>query len=521
MIDPPEINERPEQLRPPITKGSGTTKSERYLAQLAEKSFLNLWSYPSPYRNQKQKNAGDGKELCDLLVVCGKHVIIFSEKSIAWPSVELDIAWRRWTRSAIRKAAKQANGAQRWITDFPKQIFLDRKCWNAFPLDFPNHDERIIHKIVVARGASTGCRKHRPGNSGSLIIKPSIQGSDHWPNGADKPEPFAIGDIDPAGPFVHVFDEVALTAVMNELDTIRDFTEYLGKRSDFIRSGLLREVQGEENLLAHYLTNINDSGDHDFVVDPKLVPISIDSSSYLKLKANPQYLAKKHADEISYLWDRLIEQFTAHMLGGTSIAIDELEFDIRKNEIGVRYMALQRRFARRNHGEAFRGAMEIGATKDRFFRLVLGHADSKENDTAFFILTFKFVAWMASKGGYEQYRRKRTELAIIYAQAILMKYPYLERVVGVSLEPPGQEHGSSEDLVYVEQDDWTADNRKIIDDNCKLLRIFQGSFKVTPWSSQEYPEVRQFILRAAQLAQTQAQNRKQRRAESVMARTKK
>jgi hypothetical protein len=83
---PPKINE-PEQLRPAIIKAEGSTEGERYLARIAERSFLNLWSYPAPYRDQKQHGVGDGKELCDLLVVCGDHIIIFSEKTIC--------QWRR------------------------------------------------------------------------------------------------------------------------------------------------------------------------------------------------------------------------------------------------------------------------------------------------------------------------------------------------------------------------------------------------------------------------------------------
>ena len=93
----------------PVIKAEGVTASERYLAKLAEKSFLNLWSYPSPYRDQKQGGTGNGKELCDLLVVCGRHVIIFSEKTIEWPSGEIETAWCRWARRAIRDSAKQTN----------------------------------------------------------------------------------------------------------------------------------------------------------------------------------------------------------------------------------------------------------------------------------------------------------------------------------------------------------------------------------------------------------------------------
>ena len=126
-----------KQYRAPVPKAQGVTQSERYLARLAEKSFLNLWSYPAPFRDQQQSGCGDGKELCDLLVVCGRYIVIFSEKTIAWPRGNLTIAWRRWAKRAVRDAAKQAKGAERWITEFSERLFLDRQCETPFPIDLP------------------------------------------------------------------------------------------------------------------------------------------------------------------------------------------------------------------------------------------------------------------------------------------------------------------------------------------------------------------------------------------------
>ena len=218
-----------KQLRPPVVKAEGVTVSERYLAKLAERSFLNLWSYPSPYRDQKQSGGGDGKELCDLLVVCGPYIVIFSEKNIEWPNGELNVAWSRWVKRAVRDAAKQVKGAERWITSFPDRIFLDRDCNVPFPINLPQPEDRIVHRIVVVRGAANACKEYFSGGSGSLIIKPSIKQSEHWSSETGKVQPFCIGDIDPSSSFVHVVDDVALEVIMRELDTIRDFTDYLRK----------------------------------------------------------------------------------------------------------------------------------------------------------------------------------------------------------------------------------------------------------------------------------------------------
>lgn len=519
---PTGIDERPEQFRPPIIKAKGVTDSERYLAMLADKSFLNLWSYPSLFRDQKQARKGDGKEICDLLVVCDRHIIIFSEKTIKWPHGDLNTAWCRWSKRAVQSSAKQAKGAERWIVDFSDRIFLDRECTNPFPIDLPKPEERIIHKVVVARGASHACQVHLSEGSGSLTIKPDIVGNDHWSNGSPNFQPFAIGDIDPSGSFVHVFDEVALDIVLKELDTIRDFTDYLEKREAFIRSGKLAEAHGEENLLAYYAIRINDDGDHDFALGGEEPPITIDRQRYERLLKDPRYIAKKQADKISYLWDMLIEAFTNHMLDGTSITMDGYKFDLKESELSVRYMALQQRFIRRSHGEAVKGALDKGMKHDRFFRVMFSPEHGKENETAFFIQTVKYLDWMEQKGGYEQYRRKRTDFSRVYAKGLLVRYPHLKRVVGISREPLNQGRGISEDLVYAEQAEWTEEDRRAIIQECEIYGVLQGELKERPWHGDEFPEV---VTVAFQKPNTQppvgGMNRKQRRAIKCKGRRKK
>ena len=62
-----------------IERGIGFTPTEMNLAALADKIFLNLWSCPNLFNNE-------GKELCDLLVICGDDILIFSDKNINWPT---------------------------------------------------------------------------------------------------------------------------------------------------------------------------------------------------------------------------------------------------------------------------------------------------------------------------------------------------------------------------------------------------------------------------------------------------
>lgn len=506
------IDERPEQIRPPVIKAEGNTNSERYLAKLAERSFLNLWSYPSPYRDQKKNSTGHGKELCDLLVVCDRHIVIFSEKTIGWPAGDLKTAWCRWAKRAISDSAKQTRGAERWLSEYPERLYLDRSCTAPFPIDLPSKENREFHRVVVANGSAEAIRRHIPDSSGSLIIKPTVSGADHWYESSCSIEPFVVGDIDPDGSFVHVFNETSLDIVMSELDTITDFTDYLTKKAAFIRSGKLAEAQGEENLLAFYAIRINDEGDHDFVLEDTPLPITIDSFSYQRFINDPHYVAKKQEDRISYIWDSFIEVFTNRMLDGTSITLEGHDFILRKNEIGVRYMALASRFLRRCYAQAIAGALEKGKTTERFFRVMMGREDTKNSEIAFFIQTLKYPEWMEFQGGYERYRLKRTESAQVYSLGLLERYSYLKRVVGISREPPDQGRGISEDLIYVEQADWSDDERNAIRQDCDTYGVLQSVYE-RPWQGHEFPEVEPVVFERPSSASAGAPlNRKQRRA---------
>jgi len=144
---------------PAVQRSVGSTPSEQYLAKLADRSFLNLWSYPNTFIDKKTGGRGDGKELCDLLVVCGEHVIIFSVKAVTWPAVaDHKLASKRWYKRAIVKSLHQIRGAERWIAQFPDRIFFDRQCTQPLPLKMPPPDQRKIHGIVVALGAGNACK---------------------------------------------------------------------------------------------------------------------------------------------------------------------------------------------------------------------------------------------------------------------------------------------------------------------------------------------------------------------------
>jgi hypothetical protein len=470
----------------------GLTASEQYLNRLATKTFLNLWSYPNLYIGKDLRGGSSGKELCDLLIICGDHVIIFSDKHIEWPTGASDVAWNRWVKRSVLKSADQVRGARRWISEHPDRIYVDAACKQKLPLPLPPPERMKVHGIVVARGAKAASISHFKGGSGSLAVMPSIKGNDHLISAETNGKSFTIGDVDPNGPFIHVFDEVTLDIALGELDTIGDFTDYLERKSDFLRSGKLQFAAGEENLIAHYITKMNNAGRHDFVnedgsnfrAEDKVI---FEDGAYHSLRENPQYEERKKADRISYVWDRLIENFTDHMIAGTSVSLDGEAMDIVDQEQGVRYMALVQRVERRAHGRAVIGALDKSVEGIRFCRAMIPL--DRRTDTGFFFATLAVPTDDILPGGYEAYRLARRNLLQAYALGYLERHRFLKRIIGIGTEPKNAEMGS-QDLIFALPAEWTEEEVGEIRATCKRLGIMDQAVSTeTRFSETEWPEI--------------------------------
>lgn len=115
------------------------TESERYLTSLGQRAFLSLWCYANVHTDEGKTSAtGDGKELCDLLVVFGNHILIFSDKACEFPThPDLKVAWGRWYKRAVDKSVGQLIGAEKFLREHPDRLFLDKQCNVPFPQSCP------------------------------------------------------------------------------------------------------------------------------------------------------------------------------------------------------------------------------------------------------------------------------------------------------------------------------------------------------------------------------------------------
>lgn len=166
-----------------IIKSGGTTESERYLARLCSQTFLSLWSYPNLYTDEGRKGGkGDGKELCDLLVIFDNHILIFSDKLVRFKETgNIKIDWRRWFKKAIWKSAHQIYGAERFIREYPNQIYLDKQCQQPFPHPIAENENPEFHRIVVVTNTKEVAERYfGGGSSGSFMLVPFIIGEEHF-----------------------------------------------------------------------------------------------------------------------------------------------------------------------------------------------------------------------------------------------------------------------------------------------------------------------------------------------------
>ncbi len=487
-----------------ITRSSGTTKSERYLAKLADRTFLNLWAYPNVYRDEIVNGHRTGKELCDLLVVCGKHIIIFSDKENGWSEdKDTNVAWVRWYKRAVQKSVKQIRGAERWINEHPDRIFIDPACTQRLPIELPTIEKRKIKAIAIARGAYKASSEFFNGDSGSFMIQPNIKGGKHFDSSSPDFFPFRVGDVDPDGSFIHVMDDLAFDVVMRELDTITDFTDYLEKKEKFIRSGYLGLASGEEDLLAYYLEHLTGTENIHGFPHPDGRPweardhLAIDGG-YTEMLKSSQYKRKKEADENSYIWDRLIEAFTNHLLAGTTIVPDGKPLDVSKYEIGVSIMANEPRLHRRMLGKGIIEVLEektpsVERKINRRFRSMLPLPERPEDKIGYVFMTLEHPS-REMKGGYEKYRKVRSDMLLVYCLGLLKKYPNIKTIVGVATEPmenPRALNGSSEDMVFAEQPpEWTPELEADLAADLKDLDILkEENINLEHRHVEEYPAV--------------------------------
>lgn len=356
----------------------------------------------------------------------------------------------------------QLKGAERWLDRHPNRIFTDKLCTQRLPIPLPVKGNRIVHLVAVVSGAEAASRKYFRDPRGTLMIQPALKGPAHVNTERADFRPFFVGDVNPDGNCIHVFDPIGLEIVMKELDTVADFTTYLVARSKFLRSGQLGLVAGEEHLLAAYMMNGFKNGRPSFISEKlrrkarrKLVMIP--EGEYETYISSGLYTAIDELKKQSMLWDNFIELVTEDVLRGTSISILDQEPTFQLSEQALRVMASERRMDRVSLAQALLGAMErsIDEEMTRFVRraFISRRMPSKKIGYLFLILPRD-----PASGTYEEYRVYRSRMLSTYCAAVFRKQPKLDTVVGLALDifrRDGEIRTRSEDVLAMPPPEWT------------------------------------------------------------------
>jgi hypothetical protein len=398
--------------------------SEQFVYEVCEKSFLSLWSYVNPQgRNQ-------GKELCDILVVCDPHVIVVSVKDIHLKdSGNLKVEWDRWKRKAVNASKKQIAGAIRWLDE--AHVVVAKDGTQGLPL--PPMDRRVYHRVAIAFGG----RREIP--ISSSVVKDEA--------------------------FVHLFDERAFFLLLRYLDTISDFVQYLADKEEFFNRAAIIMEGGEEDLLALYM--------HSGRQFPQgLDMVILKDDLWQGFNARSEFLAKLDRDRDSYVWDHLIESFCVGGFDGRTWRGPGMA----ESEQALRVLAREDRFCRRVLGRAFREFLEQSQA-----RMIRSRCLQSLSGVVYVFLTYDSHS-NPEERNHELFGR---------CFASLCRFPKASTIIGIDTNVPGElpRGGYTSDLVMLHSDDGEWPNEYV--EKARLFRDELGYFRdpnETRFHEDEYPE---------------------------------
>lgn len=460
----------------PIVKEKGVNDSERELGNIAESTFLGLWSFPCVYTSEGISKKGTGTELTDLLIYFDNTLIIFSDKNIDFQDRgEPIVAWKRWHKKSVIKSAGQLHGAEKAVRERPKDLFLDKKCTVAFPYDLSSPHLKI-HLIAVTYNSATHAKKYfskladNDSSSGSLL---------HF-FGLPTPEiierPFTLNDIAPNKTFVHALDTGSLKLLLKELPSITDFLSYLQAKESAVREKALFMATGEEDILGYYLFETDSRGYGRIeipAVDPD-IQIGIPEGEWKAYKKTVEYLNRQAMHVRSKPWDSILQNFSKSVC--EALVGEGAHLPLEIHERAVRSLASENLFARASLATALMEKYASVPTHIRSARLVYSPC---QQDRLYIFLMFP-----RGDLDYSAYREERSAAMQLYGLVAMYKYPGAKQIVVLGADSKGSV-GASETLLVIDGSiSLTAEGRRdaisvmrkhnILDDMAAPLRRATG-----------------------------------------------
>lgn len=430
-----------------FARSKGLTPTERILAEIGERTFLSLWSYPNLFKTRN-------KELCDLLIVFGDTVVLFSDKSCAYPATQDDdLNWKRWYRKSIAKSAEQIRQAERWIRTYPHEIYLDSRCQRRLPVPIPDqHNLRII-RICVTLGHSYDLR---PASDGANTIG-------------------SVGKVDERDGWIHVVSGDELPTLLRELSTTSDVIRYFEKKEESLLAGQIHYAASERDLLAYYILSARSLRASPCGI---CVPVGLWDS----ITSNPRHQERIAADAPSFFWDDQINQLTA------AFQNNELEYasvtTVAEFERIARLMGREHRFARRCLCLWMRDRLQVVAASHHREDgpYTIGSLFPSEYGDLVYVLLVTPGSAREQHAEHREWRRKELILRCFAAKS---RHPGTRIFLGIAMDASNG-RGGSEDYFLLDTQDWGEQKLSKAQQISEDLEFFSNPTE-TPFSEDEYP----------------------------------
>jgi hypothetical protein len=189
-----------------------------------------------------------------------------------------------------------------------------------------------------------------------------------------------------------------------------------------------------------------ENGRHALPKDPPGAgAVSLLEGDWRFYRSSPQRAAKRGADQVSYMWDELIEYQASFVRAGTAIGlpgIPEIPPEVIDHERILRALVGEPRLARRELASHFRFALSKSEPGKKFVRMVLS-GDNMSRACVF------LAAPKLPDLDYQSYREMRSTALLAYCHGIKARFTHGTEAIGIASEP-FSEKVASQDFLYVD-----------------------------------------------------------------------
>jgi hypothetical protein len=269
---------------------------------------------------------------------------------------------------------------------------------------------------------------------------------------------------------VHVLDSHTLEVLFQHLDTMYDFTKYIAEKERAIRAYGVLMYCGEEDLLSHYILNYNDV-ENEYQIGPRgdgvFDGLFVAEGEWRSFVATRNYQRRLQANEVSFLWDGLIQRTCEFALEGSTLG----NANLLGGKSAIHEMAKEPRFSRRAlSAQMLKAINNFPESPEPFVRNV-SLMPSFYEGVRFVFLQLKCLDRRgASEETYGAQRRMILEIA---CGAARNKFPDITKVVGIAIDAPKYHDETTEDLILMECDSWTDERASYYSKLNEQLKFFQ------------------------------------------------